>query len=219
MGIKRHWIRYCMKFAGLSFSGRVATRLAALWAPPHKARTYLAGLTINGYISAHATVYSKDLKLGKNVFMDDRVLIYQRPNGGHIEIGDRVCIYRDTIIETGFGGHFRIGDDSSIHPRCQVNAYVGSIEIGQDVMIAPNCAFYPYDHGVAADRPISKQPLESKGGITVGDGAWIGVGSIVLGGVRIGDGAVVAAGSVVTKDVPANAIVAGAPSKVHKMRN
>lgn len=208
-----------MKFAGLSPMGRAAAWLASLMASPHKSRTYLANLNKNGFISARATIFKTDLRLGKNVFMDDRVLIYQRPNGGPIEIGDRVCIYRDTIIESGFGGHFCIGNDSSIHPRCQLNAYVASIEIGSDVMIAPNCAFYPYDHGVALGKPISAQPLQSRGDIVVGDGAWIGVGVIVLGGVRIGAGAVVAAGSIVASDIPDNAIAAGSPAKVVKMRS
>jgi acetyltransferase-like isoleucine patch superfamily enzyme len=179
----------------------------------------LANLNKKGYISAHATIFLDNLKIGRNVFIDDRVLIYQRPNGGQVEIGDRVCLYRDTIIETGFGGRFRIGKDSSIHPRCQLNAYVGSIEIGNDVMIAPNCAFYPYDHGVASGTPISEQALTSKGDIVVGDGAWIGVGAIVLGGVRVGDGAVVAAGAIVTDDIPDGAIAAGAPAKVVKTRS
>jgi acetyltransferase-like isoleucine patch superfamily enzyme len=50
--------------------------------------------------------------------------------------------------------------------------------------------------------------------IQIRRGAWIGVNAIVLGGVQIGEQAVVAAGAVVTKDVPANAIVAGIPALV-----
>ena len=49
-------------------------------------------------------------------------------------------------------------------------------------MVAPNCALYSYDHGIAPGRPIRGQPLQSKGDITVGHGAWLGVGVIVLGG-------------------------------------
>lgn len=48
----------------------------------------------------------------------------------------------------------------------------------------------------------------------VGDNVWIGNRAIVLPGVTIGDGAVVGAGSVVTRDVPARTVVAGNPARV-----
>lgn len=47
--------------------------------------------------------------------------------------------------------------------------------------------------------------------------AWIGAGATILPGVTIGENAVVGAASVVTKDVPANAVVAGNPAKVLRM--
>lgn len=208
-----------MHYAGLSGFGRIATRLATLFASPHKARPYLARMNPKGYISASAVIYHSDLELGKNDFMDDRVVVFQRENGGPVKLGDRVYIYRDTILETGYGGYLSIGDESSIHPRCQLNAYVSPIQIGSGVMIAPNCAFYSYDHGIAPDQPIREQPLQTKGGITIGDEAWLSVGVIVLSGVRIGNGAVVGAGSVVTEDIPDETIAAGVPARVVKKRS
>lgn len=53
--------------------------------------------------------------------------------------------------------------------------------------------------------------------IKICDDAWIGMNVIILKGVTIGEGAIVGAGSVVTKDVPAWAVVAGNPAKVVKM--
>ncbi len=207
-----------MRFAGMSFFGRMATRFAAVFFPPHKARPDLAFMNTKGYISAKAIIYHHDLRLGANVFLDDRVVVFQREDAGPIELGDRVFIYRDTILETGHGGYLKIANDSSIHPRCQLNAYMSPITIGSGVMIAPNCAFYSYDHGIAPDLPIRKQPLQSRGGIIIDDESWIGFGVIVLNGVRIGKGAVIGAGSVVTRDVPDYAIAAGVPAKVLKMR-
>ena len=62
-------------------------------------------------------------------------------------------------------------------------------------------------------------PLEtSRGPIRVGNNVWIGDAAIVLSGVTVGDGAVIAAGAVVTRDVPAFAIVAGAPARLVRMR-
>lgn len=57
-----------------------------------------------------------------------------------------------------------------------------------------------------------------KGPITVCDDVWIGYGAIILSGVTIGQGAVVGAGSVVTKDVEPYSIVGGNPTKLIKYR-
>jgi acetyltransferase-like isoleucine patch superfamily enzyme len=217
--MSRHWARFWMQFAGLSFFGRIAARLAAWSAPPHKGRVVLARMNQRGYIEPTATIYHSDLHLGSHVFIGDRVMIFQRKNGGRVKIGNRVYIYRDTIIETGYGGYLSIGAHSSIHPRCQLNANVSPIIIGSGVMVGPSCAFYSYDHGIAAGIPIRKQPLHTKGGIIIDDDAWLGFGVIVLDGVRIGKGAVIGAGSVVTQDVPDNAIAVGVPARVIRMRD
>ncbi len=50
----------------------------------------------------------------------------------------------------------------------------------------------------------------------IGDNVKVGCGAIVIGGITIGDGAIIGAGAVVTKDVPANAIVAGNPARILK---
>ncbi len=55
--------------------------------------------------------------------------------------------------------------------------------------------------------------------VIVEDDVLVGANAVVLEGVRIGKGAVVAAGSIVTEDVPENAVVAGAPAKVIKMKD
>ncbi len=213
------WTRFWMRFAGLDRWGRLATRLAVLFAHPHKARVYLAGMSPKGFISPSAVIHHSRLHLGRNVFMDDRVVVFQRETGGSVVLGDWVCIYRDSILETGENGCIEIGDEASVHPRCQINAYKGSIRIGAGVMIAPSCALYSYDHGIRAGVPIREQPIRSKGDIVIGDESWISFGAVILGGVKIGEGAVVAAGSVVTKDVPDGAVVAGNPARLVKMRS
>jgi maltose O-acetyltransferase len=43
---------------------------------------------------------------------------------------------------------------------------------------------------------------------------WVGAGALILPGVTIGDGAVIGAGSVVTRDVPAGVFAAGNPCRV-----
>ena len=134
------WKRGWMRWAGRGRLGRFANRMAALAAPPHKARTELAGLSVKGFISPSATLYHDRLELGKHVYIGDRVVLFQRQKDGFLRLGDRVCIHRDGILETGSGGSILVDEDVSIHPRCQINAFVANIEIGRGVMIAPNCA-------------------------------------------------------------------------------
>lgn len=217
--IKRRWVRFWMRYAGMGNVGRMATRLATWFAPPHKAGIVLAYMNPKGYVAPSAVIFHSNLRLGANILIGDRVVIFQNKNGGPVEIGDRVQILRDTAIETGFGGSLSIGNNTSIHPRGQINAYKSSIEIGCGVEIAPNCSFYSYDHSFAPNKNISEQPLQTKGKIVVGDHAWLGVGVIVLSGVRIGKGAVVGAGSVVTDDIPEEGVAVGTPARVVKMRS
>jgi len=171
-----------------------------------------------GYFSPRATIHHSGLKLGGRIFIDDHVIIYRYGEGGPVNLGNSVSLHRGCIIQTGAGGSLTVGPDTHIQPGCIFSAFLSPIVIGSGVQVAPKCAFYPYDHGVAPDIPISKQPLRTKGGIVVGDGAWLGVGVIVLDGVRIGKGAVIGAGSVVTHDVPEGAIAAGNPARVLRMR-
>jgi acetyltransferase-like isoleucine patch superfamily enzyme len=217
--LRRAWSRFWMRYSGLGRRGRMATRLASWGAPPYKARTYLARYGPTGYVDPKATVHHPGLRLARGVFLGEGVLVFQSRDGGNVELESGVHLYGQTIIETGEGGHITIGQDSHIQPRCQFSAYRGSIRIGARVEIAPNCAFYPYDHGYLPDRPIREQPLQTKGGIVIGDDAWLGFGVVVLDGVRIGAGAVIGAGSVVTRDVPDAAIAVGAPARVVGMRN
>ena len=212
------WSHFWMLFAGLSRLGRVATWLATWFVPPYFGRMYLAGWGSRSFVSPKATVHHADLHLGPNVFIDDQVLIFQCKEGGAVELGSGVSLFRENIIQTGYKGSVSIGEESQIQPRCIFSAMKSSIRIGRGVQIAPNCTFYPYDHGIAPGELISRQPLQTRGDIVIEDDAWLGVGVIVLSGVRIGKGAVIGAGAVVSRDVPDGAIAMGVPARVVKMR-
>lgn len=213
-GLKTHWARFWMRRSSLSRWGRLAMRLASWGQPPYKARRRLAYWGPSGYVAPGTQLHCRDLSLSAGCFIDEAVAIFQHPGGGPVRLGERVHIYRGCIIETGPGGSLVVGADTHIQPRCQFTAFAGPIRIGRRVQIAPNCAFYPYDHNFAAGEDIAAQPLRSKGGIVIEDGAWLGVGVIVLDGVTIGQGAVIGAGAVVTRSVPAGAIAVGVPARV-----
>lgn len=214
----RRWRRLWLRWNGPGPLGRIASRLAALGCPPHFGRVPLAHITPRGYIDAAATIYHSDLRLGQKVYLAHKVLVYENDKGGCIQLGDRVAVYQDVVLETGQRGYIEVGAQTSIHPGCQLKAYLEPITVGEGVMIAANVAIYSYDHGMAPDTPIRGQALTSKGPVSIHRDAWIGTGAIILSGVTIGEGAVVAAGAVITKDVPRSAIVAGNPGRVIKTR-
>jgi acetyltransferase-like isoleucine patch superfamily enzyme len=217
--LKRRWVRFWMRYAGLNGFGRFATRLATWFALPHKASKYLTYMNPRGYVAPTATIHHSDLRTGEHILIGDRVVIYQAEHGGPIELGDQVHVLRDSIMETGLGGSLTIGSRTTINPRCQLNAYMAPIRIGQGVQLSPNCALYSYDHGVEPGKTIREQPLQTKGPIILDDDVWLGFGVIVLSGVHIGKGAAVGAGSVVTRDIPEGAIAVGRPARVIKMRS
>ena len=216
--VRHGWAKFWMRFGGLGTFGRLAMGIAALGTPPFYGRRTLAAMNALGFIAPSATVHHDALTIEGKVFLDDGVTIYADDGGGAVTLGRGVQIYRGTTLQTGQGGRVSVGADTHIQPRCQFSAYASEITIGERVEIALGCSFYPYNHGMAPDRPIREQPLVSAGGIVVGDDAWLGVGVTVLDNVRIGRGAVVSAGAVVTSDIPDGGIAMGVPARVVKRR-
>lgn len=216
--LRQQWVNFWMRHAGLNPLGRIATRIAILPMPPYKGRSHMRFLNPAGYISPKAEIYHSRLKLGANVFVGDRAVIYQQDGEGSIEIGDRTSIWGDCLLETGKGGEITTGPDCRVNLGVQVVSYEAPIHIGRDVGLSAHSLLYSFNHGIQAGCPYMEQPLETKGPIVIDDHAWIAMGSIILSGVHIGKHAIVAAGSVVTHDVPANAIVGGMPARVIGMR-
>ncbi len=169
---KQRWIRFWMRYAGPDRFGRLATRMATIFSPPYYGRTYLSNLNTKGYIAPSAIVHHNNVRFGHNVFIGDHVVIYQFKNGGSIEFDDRVKIFGHSFLQTGSGGNIQIGENTDIHYCCQISAYKSDICIGSQVQVAPNCAFYPYNHGMMPGKSMREQPLQSKGDIIIGDGAW-----------------------------------------------
>ncbi|TPX34890.1 hypothetical protein SmJEL517_g02542 [Synchytrium microbalum] len=85
------------------------------------------------------------------------------------------------------------------------------VTIGDNVMFAPNVAIYAATHPLEAEIRRDMGP-ELAFPVTIGSDVWIGGNSVILPGVTIGDGAVVGAGSVVTKDVAPYTVVVGNPA-------
>ena len=112
----------------------------------------------------------------------------------------------------------RIGSGTWIGQNCFFHS-AGSIQIGRCVGIGPHVKILTSAHDDRGqDVPVMHNRLLSKA-VQIGDGADIGVGSILLPGVSIGEGAIIGAGSVVTKSLPPNTVYAGIPAKFLRMRH
>jgi acetyltransferase-like isoleucine patch superfamily enzyme len=145
-------------------------------------------------------------------------------SGVKLEIGRRArvrfgrwtWIGHDTKIRC-HEGEVRIGDKTVLGQECTISAYQ-HVSIGEQCVVADRVMLIDFDHNVAeVERPIRVQGIYKRD-VRVGNNVWIGFAAQILRGVTVGDNAIVGAGAVVTKDVPANAVVAGVPARVIRMR-
>jgi acetyltransferase-like isoleucine patch superfamily enzyme len=136
--------------------------------------------------------------------------------GGEIRFGRFVWIGDGTKIRC-HEGLVEIGEKSVLGQECTISAYQ-RVRIGEQCVIADRTMFIDFDHGVVeVERPIRLQGIYKRD-VEVGNNVWIGYGACILRGVRVGDNSVIGTNAVVTKDVPANAVVAGIPARIIRMR-
>lgn len=111
------------------------------------------------------------------------------------------------------GASLLVGDDVGMSGSTICAAQ--SVTIGDQVLMGANVVVTDSDfHPLAPERRRWSREGVATAPVAIDDNVFLGMNSLVLKGVTIGRDAVVAAGSVVTRDVPAGAIVAGAPATV-----
>ncbi|MBX3191932.1 MAG: acyltransferase [Labilithrix sp.] len=154
-------------------------------------------------------------RLGTGVVFEDGVLIFHPEN---VEIGDDVYVGHRAILKGYFKNRMIIGRGTWIGQMCFFHS-AGGITIGENVGIGPCVKILTSSHQLDdVSKPILHAPVDFAP-VTIGDGADLGVGSIILPGVTIGKGAQIGAGAVVTASVPDFAIASGVPAKVMRHRN
>ena len=141
-----------------------------------------------------------------------------------IQIARRARVRFGRFVWIGHGSKIRchegiveIGAKTVIGQDCTISAY-RRVRIGEQCVIADRAMFIDFDHNVAdVEEPIRRQGIYMRD-VVVGSNVWIGYNAQVLRGVTIGDNAIIGANSVVTRDIPANAVAAGTPARVLRMR-
>lgn len=107
----------------------------------------------------------------------------------------------------------RIGDRCLIGKGSGIVGHFG-IDIGNDVWTGHHVYVTDQNHGYEdLDLPISQQSMPERA-VVIGDGSWLGHGSIVLPGTHIGRHVVIGANSVVTGEIPDHSVAVGSPARV-----
>jgi maltose O-acetyltransferase len=122
-------------------------------------------------------------------------------------------------IQFNYGCHTFIGENFFANFNTTI-LDDGRIYIGENVMLGPNVSLMATTHPLIAEERIAMKyndghvsGSEYAPEIHIGNNVWIACNVVVCGGVTIGDNAVIGAGSVVTKDIPGNYVAYGNPCK------
>ena len=142
-------------------------------------------------------------------------------NERYIRIGEHTMIGQHVALSAGMvPGQECITDPVvSIGDRCLIGRGSGivghfSITIGNDVWTGHHVYITDQNHGYEdVTRPISQQSQPERA-VTIGDGSWLGYGTVVLPGAQIGRHVVIGANSVVTGVIPDFSVAVGAPARV-----
>lgn len=146
-----------------------------------------------------------------NVQVGEDVKIYDFVNAYGCQIGDKSKV--GTFVEIQKG--------ASIGKDCKISSHTficEGVHIGNGVFVGHNVSFINdmYPRAVNADGSMQTDDDWELVTTKIGNRVSIGTSATILGGISIGDNAIIGAGSVVTKDVPKNAIVAGNPARIKR---
>jgi len=127
-------------------------------------------------------------------------------NHGRIEV-ENCAFFPGVRLECWRGATIRIGNGTYLNRNTEIVA-ARRVEIGRECKIARDVIIMDTDQHALPNSDLGFAPVR------IGDEVWIGARAIILKGVTIGDHAVIGAGSVVTRDVPSHAIVGGVPARI-----
>lgn len=159
--------------------------------------------------------HRRRITVGRGVRFLRGAIVHADPEG-KIVLQEGAVICRYAILQS-VGGTIEVGARSSVGDFCNLYGQ-GGLWIGSDVMLASGVRIVPARHTFEdPSLPVRTQPTTASG-VTIADGAWLGVNVVVLDGVTVGRNAVIGAGSVVTRSIPDGALAVGVPARVISQR-
>lgn len=129
-----------------------------------------------------------------------------------VRMSARVVLEPEVVLKlVGLSARLDLADYVFIGRR-SIFDLVGHLKIGKGTLLAPDCFITDHNHGISRGCPIWRQaPIHEP--VSIGSDCWLGTKVVILPGVTVGDGAVIAAGAVVVKDVLPFTVVGGVPAK------
>ena len=140
--------------------------------------------------------------------------------GSNVKLSKFINLYGCSVgDESKIGAFVEIQKNATIGKRCKISSHTficEGVTIEDNVFIGHGVTFTndSYPRATAGDGSLQTEADWQVERTIIKRGASIGSGATILSRTTIGENAIVGAGSVVTKDVPANAIVAGNPARV-----
>ncbi|MDD5566238.1 MAG: acyltransferase [Candidatus Omnitrophica bacterium] len=169
------------------------------------------------YISPLAEIrYPRRIRLAESVVLERHSRLCANGTNAVITIGANTTVSPYALLKSN-NGTIILGS------RCSVNDYAilygyGGLTIGNNVHIASHAVVVASQHDYAKlETPDFSKDMLGKG-IKIEDNVWIGAHAVILDGVTIGTGAVIGAGAVVVKDIPPFSVAVGVPARVIKTR-
>jgi acetyltransferase-like isoleucine patch superfamily enzyme len=144
--------------------------------------------------------------------------------GRDVRIYGFVNLYGCTVgDETRIGSFVEIQRGATIGRRCKISSHTficEGVKIEDEVFVGHGVTFINdrYPRATTATGELKGNNDWDCENTLIKRGASIGSGATLLGGITVGENATVGAGAVVTKDVPANAVVAGNPARIFKQK-
>lgn len=133
-----------------------------------------------------------------------------------VSVGDRFVFGNGSFIwaprSMSLGHNVSVGSNVRIEADGRIGDHV-LIANGAAIVGRTDHAMHEVGTSIRESTWVGNAPESLSQEVLIGSDVWIGFGSIILSGVTVGDSAIIGAGSVVTKDVPPNTIVVGSPAR------